>query len=43
LIDSVASFCSDLINAGYSKCEDLKKVLQISIYEGMAEAIENKL
>ena len=43
LIDSAASFCSDLIDAGYSKCEALRKVLQISIYEGMAEAIENKL
>lgn len=43
LIDSAASFCSDLIDVGYSKCEALRKVLQISIYEGMAEAIENKL
>ncbi|WP_418791783.1 ATP-binding protein [Phosphitispora sp. TUW77] len=43
LIDSAAIFCSDLIDAGYTKCEALRKVLQISIYEGMAEAIENKL
>ena len=43
LIDSAASFCSDLIDAGYSSCEALRKVLQISIYEGMAEDIKNKL
>lgn len=43
LIDSAACFCNDLIEAGYSSCEALRKVLQISIYEGMAEAIKNKL
>ena len=43
LIDSAASFCSDLIDAGYSSCEALRKVLQISIYEGMAEDIKSKL
>jgi hypothetical protein len=43
LIDSAANFCSDLIEAGYSSCEALRKVLQISIYEGMAESIKNKL
>lgn len=43
LVDSAASFCSDLIDAGYSSCEALRKVLQFSIYEGMAEAIKNKL
>ncbi|SHH56704.1 Histidine kinase-, DNA gyrase B-, and HSP90-like ATPase [Sporobacter termitidis DSM 10068] len=43
LIDSAAHFCSDLIEAGYSPCEALRKVLQISIYEGMGEAIKDKL
>jgi hypothetical protein len=43
LIDSAVNFCSDLIEAGYSSCEALRKVLQISIYEGMDKAIKDKL
>jgi hypothetical protein len=43
LIDSAVSFCCDLIDAGYSSCEALRKVLQISIYEGMADSIKKKL
>jgi len=43
LLDSAMCFFNDLIEAGYSSCEALRKVLQISIYEGMAEAIKNKL
>ncbi|MEL7656906.1 MAG: hypothetical protein AAGU75_13480, partial [Bacillota bacterium] len=43
LIESAARFCLDLVDAGYSSSEALRKVLQISIYEGLAEAIKNKL
>lgn len=43
LLDSAICFYNDLIEAGYSSCEALRIVLQISIYEGMAEAIKNKL
>lgn len=43
LIDSAACFCKDLIDAGYSPCEALRKVMQISIYEGMTESIKKKL
>lgn len=43
LIDSAVCFCSDLIEAGYSSCEALRKVMQISIYEGMTETIKSKL
>jgi hypothetical protein len=43
LLESAARFCSDLIEAGYSTCEALRKVMQISIYEGMAEAIKDIL
>jgi hypothetical protein len=43
LLDSAVRFCSDLIEVGYSPCEALRKVLQISIYEGMDEAIKDRL
>lgn len=43
LIDSAVSFYNDLIEAGYKSSEALSKVLQITIYEGMAEDIKQKL
>ncbi|MBW4081269.1 ATP-binding protein [Paenibacillus sp. S150] len=43
LINSAVKFCFDLIDVGYSSSEALGKVLQISIYEGMAEMIKDKL
>lgn len=43
LVKSAVKFCYDLIDAGYSPSEALRKVLQISIYEGMADEIKNNL
>lgn len=43
LLESAVCFYNDLIRAHYSPHEALRIVLQISIYEGMAEAIKNKI
>jgi hypothetical protein len=43
LIESAAKFYHDLIDVGYNSNESLRKVLQISVYEGFAEAIKKNL